>query len=228
MAHARPVVVDGNNHRVARAAVVCGYSVSLRISDAERGIGRDDRRMAENMFPDVVLRTARLTLRALRDDDVDAIVVAASDPITQRWLPLPDPYTREHAVCFVHETAPAARASGDGLIRAIEFDGVLVGVIDLKATDWRHRETEIGYWAAPAVRARGVMTEAATVLSRWVLTEAAFERVVLRIAPDNKASIRVAQKAGFTYEGIARNAGIVHAGRVDLAIYSLIPADLPV
>jgi len=34
------------------------------------------------------------------------------------------------------------------------------------------------------------------------------------------------EKAGFTYEGIARNAGIVYAGRVDLAIYSLVPADL--
>jgi RimJ/RimL family protein N-acetyltransferase len=58
------------------------------------------------------------------------------------------------------------------------------------------------------------MTEATVALSRWALTEAAFERVILRIAPGNKASIRVAEKAGFTYEGVARNSGIVHAGRV--------------
>ncbi len=71
-----------------------------------------------------------------------------------------------------------------------------------------------------------MLTEAAVALSRWVLTEEAFERVVLRIAPANKASVRVAEKAGFTYEGTARNAGILHTDRVDLAIYSLIPADL--
>jgi RimJ/RimL family protein N-acetyltransferase len=70
------------------------------------------------------------------------------------------------------------------------------------------------------------MTEATVALSRWALTDAAFERVVLRIATGNKASVRVAEKAGFTYEGTARNAGIVHAGRLDLAIYSLIPEDL--
>jgi RimJ/RimL family protein N-acetyltransferase len=70
------------------------------------------------------------------------------------------------------------------------------------------------------------MTEATVALSRWVLTEAAFERVVLRVATGNKASARVAEKAGFTYEGTARNAGIVHAGRLDLAIYSLIREDL--
>jgi RimJ/RimL family protein N-acetyltransferase len=186
----------------------------------------EDHRVSADVFPDVVLRTARLTLRAPREGDVDAIVAAVSDPATRRWLPLPNPYEREHAVTFVGEGVPAARASGSGLIRAIECDGVLAGLIDLKKTDWRHRATEIGYWAAPAVRARGVMTEATIALSGWVLTEAAFERVILRIAPGNKASARVAEKAGFTYEGIARNAGLVHAGRVDLAIYSLIPADL--
>jgi RimJ/RimL family protein N-acetyltransferase len=104
--------------------------------------------------------------------------------------------------------------------------GRLICVIDLKKTDGRYWATEIGYWAAPTARARGVMTEATVALSRWALTEVAFERLILRIAPDNKASIRVAEKAGFTYEGIARNAGIVHADRVALAIYSLIPADL--
>jgi len=186
----------------------------------------EDRRVIADLFPDVVLRTARLTLRAPHEGDVDAIVAAVADPVTQRWLPLPNPYEREHAVTFVAEKAPAVRASGSGLIRVIECDGVLAGLIDLKKTDWRHRTTEIGYWAAPTARGRGVMTEATVTLSRWVLTEAAFDRVVLRIAPGNKASIRVAEKAGFTYEGVARNAGIVHAGRVDLAIYSLIPADL--
>lgn len=186
----------------------------------------EDRRVSAEVFPDVVLRTARLTLRAPHDGDVDAIMAAVADPVTRRWLPLPDPYEREHAATFVAEKVPAVRASGNGLIRAIECDGVLAGLIDLKWTDWRHRATEIGYWAAPTFRARGVMTEATVALSRWALTEAAFHRVVLRIAPSNKASIRVAEKAGFTYEGIARNAGILHADRVDLAIYSLIPADL--
>lgn len=178
------------------------------------------------MFPDAVLRTERLTLRALREDDVDALVAAVVDPDVQRWLPLPNPYSRAEGLAYIRELAPAARTSGRGLIRAIDRGGALAGLIDLKRTDWRHRETEIGYWATPAARGRGVMTEAVVGLSRWALTVAAFERVVLRVATGNTASIRVAEKAGFTYEGTARNAGIVHAGRVNLAVYSLIPADV--
>jgi RimJ/RimL family protein N-acetyltransferase len=180
----------------------------------------------ERMFPDVVVRTERLTLRPLREDDVDVMVAAVMDPDVQRWLPLPNPYSRAEGLSYVGELAPAARTSGRGLVRGIEMDGGLVGLIDLKRTDWRHRETEIGYWATPAARGRGVMTEATVALSRWALAEAGFERVVLRIATGNAASRRVAEKAGFTYEGTARNAGIVHTGRVNLAIYSLIPADV--
>jgi len=59
-----------------------------------------------------------------------------------------------------------------------------------------------------------------------LIREAGFERIELRIAPDNVASLRVAEKSGFTREGIARNAGFTDAGRIDLVIWSLVPADL--
>ena len=49
---------------------------------------------------------------------------------------------------------------------------------------------------------------------------------MLRAATDNVPSQRVAEKAGFTREGIARNAGVTNAGRVDLVVFSLIPADV--
>ncbi|MDQ1629815.1 MAG: hypothetical protein QOI54_3559 [Actinomycetota bacterium] len=70
------------------------------------------------------------------------------------------------------------------------------------------------------------MTEAARALAHWVLDQMGFARVELRIAPGNLASLRVAEKAGFRREGVARSAGIVHHGRVDLVIFSLLPADL--
>jgi RimJ/RimL family protein N-acetyltransferase len=64
-------------------------------------------------------------------------------------------------------------------------------------------------------------------MAHYALTEAALERVVLRMATGNIASSRVAEKAGFTREGVARNAGFTHDGRVDYFVYSLIRPDLP-
>ena len=51
--------------------------------------------MAEiRTFPDAVLTSGRLTLRPFTESDIDAVLVAATDPVTQAWLPLPQPYLR--------------------------------------------------------------------------------------------------------------------------------------
>jgi RimJ/RimL family protein N-acetyltransferase len=177
-------------------------------------------------FPDHHLTTQRLLLRPYSVDDVDAIVSAAGDELIQRWLPLPRPYTREDAVQWCTVQAPEARTSGAGLARAVTRHGRLVGSIDLKRTDWAAGVTEIGYWAAPEARGHGYLAEATEALARWTLAEVGFHRVELRVATGNAASRRVAEKAGFRTEGVARSAGYVHGGRVDLVVYSLVRSDL--
>jgi len=71
-----------------------------------------------------------------------------------------------------------------------------------------------------------VAGEALDGLAIALLCEHGFERVELRVAPGNRASRRVAEKAGFTYEGLLRNAGHVFSGRVDVEVWSLVAADL--
>ena len=102
----------------------------------------------------------------------------------------------------------------------------LSGCVGLNRTDWTSRVTEIGYWTGPWARGLGHTTEAVAMLSRWALQEQDFERVELLVAPENSASARVAQKAGFMAEGIARNKGRGGDGRTDLEVWSLVPADL--
>jgi len=70
------------------------------------------------------------------------------------------------------------------------------------------------------------MREAVTQLASWALQEQRFDRVELRVATGNIPSRRVAEASGFVREGVLRNAGYVHAGRVDLIVYSLVPGDL--
>lgn len=165
-------------------------------------------------------------LDALREQDAPDVHRAVEDPLIRRWLPLPRPYPAELAVTFCTTMSANLRATGQGLIRAIRVRGEFAGVIDVKRIDWRSRSGEIGYWLAPWARGQGHMSAATEALSRWLLTGAGFERVELRIAPGNAGSLRVAELAGFTFEGTARNAGYIDAGRVDLEVFSRVPADL--
>jgi RimJ/RimL family protein N-acetyltransferase len=158
--------------------------------------------------------------------DATALAVAGSDQVTQTWLPLPRPYSEADASRWIREGAPDRQRAGFGLVRAIDVAGRLAGTIDFKRTEWVAGVTEIGYMACPWARSQGFMTEAVQAMATWALTDLGLYRVELRIATGNTASLRVAEKAGLTREGTARCAGFVHAGRVDLVIFSLVRTDL--
>ncbi|MFC7100583.1 GNAT family N-acetyltransferase [Nonomuraea rubra] len=94
--------------------------------------------------------------------------------------------------------------------------------MDLRDIDWHSRTAEVGYMTAPWARGNGYAGEAVREIARWLLEQHAFERLQLRAAPGNTASQRVAEKAGFVREGVARSS----LGGQDLVVYSLIPSDL--
>lgn len=180
-----------------------------------------------SVFPAVAVPFEAGYLTAWREEDVPMLVVAANDPQTHRWLPLPSPYTEEHGRHWTMTRSEQLRVSGDGLhLAARASDASLIGSISLKRTDWAARVTEIGYWTVPHMRGRGLTTSAVRALALWALTEGGMRRVELRVAPGNVASRRVAEKAGFIEEGTLRDAGIVHGGRVDLVIFSIVVDDL--
>ena len=58
--------------------------------------------------------------------------------------------------------------------------------------------TEIGWTLAREAWGRGYATEAATVATDWAFDHLGWTDVIHSIAPDNVASQRVAEKAGFT------------------------------
>lgn len=179
------------------------------------------------VFSDVEIRTARLLLRAPREADLDDEVTACQDELTQRWLPLPHPYRREDAEAFSLVAATRRRIEGAGLLRAIEVEGRYAGTIDLKRADWSAGSVEVGYLTAPWARGRGVMTEALSALTTWVLDQG-FGRVEVRAAVGNLASQRVAERAGFRREGVLRRAGYTHDGPVDILVLSRTCDDPPV
>ncbi|MBA3233599.1 MAG: GNAT family N-acetyltransferase [Propionibacteriales bacterium] len=177
----------------------------------------------------VELSGGRLQLRLPREADVDEITRACQDPELQRWIPVPVPYQREHAVQWVGDT-PGSWAENRELRWTILerlADGSSsgpVGVVGLHAHDETMRE--IGFWAAPWARGRGVMTDAVRLVCQWGFEELGLRRIEWWANVGNDASRRVAEKVGFTMEGTCRSR-ILHRGeRVDGWVAGLLPGDL--
>ncbi len=83
-----------------------------------------------------------------------------------------------------------------------------------------------GFWAAREHRGRGYVVEATLAACRWAFTEAGVDRVEWRAEVGNHASRAVAERAGFTVEGVLRS-GVTNKGvRRDCWVGSLLPSDL--
>jgi ribosomal-protein-alanine N-acetyltransferase len=64
------------------------------------------------------------------------------------------------------------------------------------------RGAHIGYWIDQKYANQGLTTRAVNLLSEYGFKELALHRIEINLRPENEASARVAQKAGFTYEGV--------------------------
>jgi RimJ/RimL family protein N-acetyltransferase len=158
-----------------------------------------------------------VVLRPMREDDVPAIARACDDPDTARFIPgMPSPYTEADARAFL-QASRARWEDGSVYSWAITADGAaLVGTIALHLGE----RTAVGYWAAPWARNRGLTTAAVRTVVAWALGEGGFERVELTTDPHNLASQRVAEKAGFTREGLVAGYVQTPAGPRDSVVFS--------
>lgn len=179
-------------------------------------------------FPDLTVATPRLHVRPHTPADADRVTEIFGDRLTKRWLPFSAEYGPIDGRAWCGEMAAERRAMGQGDHYAIvrREDDRLIGCLWTKRTDWPARSTEVSYALAPEARGFGFAAEAVDGLVIELIMRHHFGRVEMRVAPGNTGSRRVAEKAGFRYEGLLRNAGYVHSGRVDLEMWSLVTGDL--
>ena len=167
------------------------------------------------------LREDDLLLRPATIEDLPAIVAACQDPELSRFIPgFPSPYTEANARTWLD-----ARPGPDKARTFLIVDGSsgdLYGAIEVRLGG----TGSIGYWIAAEARGKGIATRATRLLSSWALKLGGVERLELTTDPANTASQRVAEKAGFTREGILRAHTKFPDGRRDSVMFSLLPADV--
>jgi RimJ/RimL family protein N-acetyltransferase len=80
----------------------------------------------------------------------------------------------------------------------------------------------LGYILHPDHRGHGYTTEAVKLLVDHLFTTKNIVRVQAECNPENRASVRVLEKAGFTYEGLKRKAVYIQGVYMDGALYSVL------
>ena len=158
----------------------------------------------------VTLKTARLTLRPWRMDDLaDFNAYARVDGVGQMagWTP--------------HKSLEESREILEMFIRekktfALEYEGRAVGSIGIETYDERRypelalddlRGREIGYVLSKELWGRGLMPEAVRAVVGWLFDDVRLDFIICAHYDRNRQSARVIEKCGFQYvKDITRDA----------------------
>ena len=181
-------------------------------------------------FPADGLTDDTIRVRLPRVADAPSIVRGLSDKEILRGTGIVVLYdlTEDAVAERITTLWPGLRRTGEVLFLAIadlQTDEYL-GNIQLDGFKWDDAQCEVGYWVLPEARGRGVSARATRLLSHWAIDALAMERVEATADFDNEASLRSLENAGFTREGTMRNVAQAQRGRVDVAIFSLVRADI--
>ncbi|WP_395542834.1 GNAT family N-acetyltransferase [Neotabrizicola sp. sgz301269] len=137
-----------------------------------------------------VLRTARLELRPLRQEDAPAVIDGVGRLSVSRYLSVvPHPYGPQDFAAFLPNAMP-------GRFWAIDDGPGLIGVISLAPG--------LGFWVAPDRQGRGYVTEAARAVLAAHFADPSAGPVTSGYFEDNRASARVHRKLGFRTTAVAQ------------------------
>jgi 8-oxo-dGTP diphosphatase len=143
--------------------------------------------------------TARLRLRPLRTDDAETVTRLLDDwDVARNTSNIPFPYDLATALEFVAKVE-AENASGRALVFAVEERpaGGLIGCVGGSIESGR---AEVGYWFGRAAWGKGYASEALLRLLRQLFDNYGIESAWASVLPENRASRRVLEKAGFAFE----------------------------
>ncbi|MEU6776586.1 GNAT family N-acetyltransferase [Streptomyces sp. NPDC046759] len=176
-------------------------------------------------LPQPVLHAGDLTIRPWGESDAADVVKAFRDPAIRHW--------HIFSVETVHEarewiaTRQRIWRSETGANWAVtrRHDAELIGRVGLRTANLRTGEAEVTYWVLPEARGRGIATAALRELTRWAFEDIGLHRLALAHSTANEASCRVAQKAGFRFEGTQRSKVLHSDGWHDMHMHARINGD---
>ncbi len=108
----------------------------------------------------------------------------------------------------------------------ITMGGKIIGSVGFVRVDEALRTAEIGYWLSRDFNGRGIMTKSVNIMEQFAFDKLNANRVEIRVDVENIPSQRVAIRAGYTREGILRQAFILRGQARDVIVYSKIKNEL--
>ena len=125
-----------------------------------------------------------------------------------------------------HFRRVAEQAAREELLEWYVFaGGVLCGAVRLKNIETANRKVSVAYFLAADHQGRGIATRSVRAVLVSCFGELGMNRAELTCATGNGPSVRLAERLGFTREGLLRQAEWLGESFVDHYVYGLLRAE---
>ena len=162
-----------------------------------------------------------IRLEPLTAEHADAMDALARDDDVARFTRVPDPVPDGFGARWVERyTRGRDERTNEGFAIVDSESGDFLGFMALVNLNLAAEEAEAGYIVASHARGRGVGTRALRLLTAWAFDELPLERIELLIDIENSPSVIVAQRCGYTREGVLRWTYLKPGLRSDTIVYS--------
>lgn len=155
------------------------------------------------------IESARLTLRPVSPDDLEALHRLWIDPAVRHYFWDGEVISKERAEDAIREALQDFESHGFGLW-VVEEGGCLIGFCGLRHLD-RGPQVEILYGISPSRWGRGFATEVAVEVLRHGFHRVGLDRIVGIADMENVASRRVLEKIGMTFDEQVLHEGCAEA-----------------
>ena len=166
-------------------------------------------------------------LRLPDESDAEELydLTAANREMLAEWMPWAADATLDTTREFIRSRR--LEFVGNGAFSAVIVERHrIVGSIGFPDVNHDQRSCEIGYWLGGDAQGRGTVTLAVRALIDYAVDAWRIHRIVIQAGVGNARSRAVAERLGFTLEGVMREAERYLDGHyVDLAVYGLLATE---
>jgi [ribosomal protein S5]-alanine N-acetyltransferase len=168
-----------------------------------------------------VIPLRQAVIRSWREED--AASMAAHFNSRAIWRNLRDEFPHPYTLDIARERLARKLARPAGSDLAIEVDGQAVGSIGLTLQDDVYRRTaSIMYYLGERYWGRGIMTEAVRAFTEHAFRTFDLTRIEARVFASNRASARVLERNGYTFEGRFRDQIVKDGELLDGLLYAIL------
>lgn len=157
-------------------------------------------------LPPIHTEQGPVTIQRIALKHVDALCEASQQSIhhVKPWLGAAlCPVTPALAKQCI-QSMEAARDSGYGLTYLLMHDERCLGMGIINYIHHTHLTANLGYWLRPDSCGKGLATAICEALKKLAFNQMNLHRLECLIEPNNKASLRVAERIGAEKEGLCR------------------------